>query len=606
MIGFQNPLGALALVAVGVLVALYLRDRRHGIVPVGSLFLWRQVPARALARQRLRADALFLLRLGLLLALIAGLLRPYLEGAALPARTRALLLVLDVSASMRAREPDGTRFELARRRAGELVGELVGVEDVMLVTAAERPHVVLRWTADHARVRSRLETLEPLDVPGTLAPAVRLALAAARARPGTRVAVLTDLPPTASGCEEDERARLDWIQVGQTDDNLAIASLVVERPLFRPLAEATATLVVRNYGHVLRHAVLEASVEGMLWSRQEIAVQPSASDRFVLTRPPRTGLVQAALTVDDALAVDNEALGWVDPDQPLDLLVVSDAYEPAASLTAVAAAVPGSRVRRVSPASFYAGNAGPSVVVFDRVEPAGAKRVAHALFVAPPPGSRVCDSAASITGAAVVDWAVDHPALDGLAGLESLELPRVQALAARPWAEPVVLAAARGRAFPILLAGRHDGRRIACLGAELTEPLAASDRVPLLLLTLATLHWLGGADGGPVRVETGVPARLPEPGLGGNDDLVVTDDPPTVVARRAGIYRLGGRLVLANFFDERESDIGRSGSSEIRATRQDALPPAGNARREIGWWLYLLAAVLLVVEWVVWRRRVAA
>ena len=74
----------------------------------------------------------------------------------------------------------------------------------MLVTAGAHARVVIPWTADHARMQDRLETLEPLDTPTDLAPAVELALSAAADRPGASVAVFTDLPPQ----ESDSRPRI--------------------------------------------------------------------------------------------------------------------------------------------------------------------------------------------------------------------------------------------------------------------------------------------------------------------------------------------------------------------------------------------------------------
>src|SRR5207253_432387 len=135
-VGILNPTGALALLAVGALVVLYLWDRRRRVVPVATLFLWRQIPARALERRRFRPDLLFLAQLAILLALLGGYLRPFVEQAT-PAGDRVrLLVVLDTSASMQAREVGGTRFELVRRRARTLVAQLIGGDEVMLVAAA--------------------------------------------------------------------------------------------------------------------------------------------------------------------------------------------------------------------------------------------------------------------------------------------------------------------------------------------------------------------------------------------------------------------------------------------------------------------------------------
>ncbi len=604
-LGLANPAGAVALIAVGVLVALWLHDRRRRVIPVGTLFLWKQVPPSDLERRRFRPDLLFVLQLALLLALIAGFLRPYVEGgerSAVPAR---LCLVVDVSASMQAREDGSTRLEIARRRADALVAALGSGEEVMLVAAAERAHVVLRWTTDHPRVRERLAALEPLDTPTNLAPALGLALAEARARPSTRVAVLSDLPPEASGVARDALTSVDWVQVGRSDDNVAIASLLVAEPPFGGTRDATATVVVRNYAHAARRAALVATVDGESWARRDLALAARASAQVVLAAPPRPGPLVVTLLADDALAVDNRAVGWIGAPAPLDLLLVTESRELGADFDALAAAIPGSRVEVVNRARYAeAPPVGHRVALFDAFVPAKGPPGA-ALYVAPPPGNPICPSAEAIERAVVIDWDDAHPALAGLRALESFDAVWAHPLAVPSWAVPIVFAGTRQGAFPLLLAGEHAGRRVACLGAELVTPLASSDRLPLLVLALGALRWLAEPLAATaLAVETGVPVVAA--GASGAVDrpgLRIAGDPAVLLAERVGSYRVGERVVLANLFDERESDIGRDGDREWPASTPAAVAPIGGTNHEFGWWLYLTGAALLGIEWLAWLGR---
>ena len=113
-IGFANPAGLFTLAAVAVLIALHLYDRRRRVVPVATMFLWKRIAAEPLQRQRFRPDALFLLQLLIVAALIAGYLRPFVETSAPGSSGAPLIVVVDTSASMQARERGGTRFDLAR------------------------------------------------------------------------------------------------------------------------------------------------------------------------------------------------------------------------------------------------------------------------------------------------------------------------------------------------------------------------------------------------------------------------------------------------------------------------------------------------------------
>ncbi len=605
-----NPAGAFLFAAVGILIALHLYERRHRTIPVASLLLWRQVPPHALERRRFRPDFLFALQLVLLLALIAGSLRPYLEADAAAVAGMPLVVVLDASASMQTREDGGTRFELARQRVGRALVDRTDADETMLLLAAERPHVALRWTRDRSDARRRLETLEPVDTPTNLAAALELAREQAAARAPARILVVTDLPPEASGIGADALAAADYVQIGRRDDNLAIASVAIARTPFGAATDSTATVVVRNYGSSARRTVVSARVNDQPWARRELVLGARTSEHLLLTRPPAAGVLAVTLAGGDALPVDDRALAWIPPDQPLDLLLVSDSRELAAAFREVAAVVAGSRVEVVDRARYADGPAeGSRVVLFDRFVPSAQPPDRNVLYVAPPPGNPVCPSTGVEEGTRVIDWEPDHPLLAGLDTLQAVTAGRTSLLLEPDWGRQIVRAASRSAAYPFLVTGERDGRRVACLAAELAAPLTSSDRLPLLVLTLGTLRWLGEPHVQQVAtIVTGSPT-LPGPGFSGPVDgpgLRIAGDPPVLLAERAGRYRIGAgpdaRLVLATFVDDRESDVGRDGGGEWPATKHAPSPPQP-APREIGWWLYLTAALLLALEWGVWERR---
>jgi hypothetical protein len=314
-----QPNGLAALLAVAVLIVLYLYDRRRRRIPVGTLFLWEQVTSATDDRRRWRPDALFLAQLAVVLALVATYVQPMLEAPPTPGGGVPLVLVLDVSASMQTVERDDSRFEIARRRALARVDASDAAGDVMVVSAGSRPAVALPWTRDRARVRAALESLAALDTPGELAPAVALARSVAAERPGARVAVLTDLPPEASGVDADTRARCDWVQVGRTDDNVAVAGVTVTVPPFHGIRDAGATIDVRNYGPTTREVRLAADVGGMPWARRTLTLAPRATEHVLLAVPPRAGVLEVHLATGDALAVDDRLAAWIPPGTPLDL-----------------------------------------------------------------------------------------------------------------------------------------------------------------------------------------------------------------------------------------------------------------------------------------------
>jgi Aerotolerance regulator N-terminal/von Willebrand factor type A domain len=599
--GFANPWGALALATLGVLLWLHRRDRRRGVVTVSSLFLWRRVPAAPLERRRrLRIDPLLVARLAAMLALVATFVRPWVAGTAARVEAPAHVVVLDLSASMRTRERDGTRFDAARARAAALAD---AGGDTMLLVAGVRPRVALRWSADPMLVRRALETLEPLDLAAGLDAAVALALGEAGARPGTAVVVLTDEPPTASALGADELARVDWVQLGRSDDNAGIAALTVGAQALSELADTSATIEVRNWAHIPRTVRLDVRVGDRPWAERTLELPARGAATVRLDHPPAAGTLVARLDGGDAFAADDVARAWVPTRAPLDVLVVSDAP---GALVELVRAVRGARVTTSTVAAYGGGGAAAGrVVVFDGVVPV-AEPSTPALYVAPPPGSPRCGTSARVRDAAVIDWDDGHPLLRGLGSLASLVVAGASALADVPWGTAVAHAAADTRAFPFLLAGELDGRRTACLAAGPSSPIASTDQMSLVVLTLATLGWLQeGATAGataPLVVRTGEVVPAPR---GDADDasVRVAGEPPVLTVERVGAFHVGGRLVLASLLDPRESDVGRDGPNEWPASVAVGGAAGPRDAREIAGPLAALAAVLLALEWAVWLGR---
>src|SRR5207237_1056150 len=196
-------------------------------------------------------------------------------GLANPAGALALgavgvLIVLHLYGRRRRAVPVGTLF-LWQRVPAEPLDRRRFRPDLLF---ALQLGLLLALIAGHPRAQDRLEALEPLDTPTNLVAALELALGERRARPETQVAVLTDLPREASGVARAELAYVDWVQIGRSDDNVAITGLSVDAPPFHPAGDATATVLVRNYAHVERRVVLEARVGTETWARRELVLAP--------------------------------------------------------------------------------------------------------------------------------------------------------------------------------------------------------------------------------------------------------------------------------------------------------------------------------------------
>jgi hypothetical protein len=613
--GFVEPLALIFATLYGVLVLFYLRERwrRREVVP--SLLLYKALHQDTVRGRRFAPDLLFFLRLLVLTTLIGALARPFVSGDLdTGAGATRRILVLDVSASMQTREALGTRFSRAREHAGELVAEASANTEIMLIQGGRTPEIAVGFTRDRARVLRALRDAVPTDTGGDIVLAVHLAQNARKLSDvPTAIHVLTDVPRTA--LPASLRNNVDVVQVGQNDDNAGIETLQISQGRFQGPLGAHAYVVVENFAHRERHGVLTVRLDEAVVHRKGFTLPPRASQGSMLREFPRAGRVTARLDGNDALAADDVASAWIRPVRPVDLLLVSPPSPLIAELREVAEASPALRLQVVHPDDP---RPQADVVIYHGFVPPEWGN-AHALFLYPPAGSTLLPVAGDAEAVEVLDWNERHPALRGLQPLTALPLRRTRIVNAPSWMETLLSSRSPQREFPLALAGERNGRRFACITFDVAaERLLAPDNVDLLLLFMSLLSWLS-PEGHPTlvvgtgevtRVDTlfprGASLQVQDPR---GSKLELSPDAPFLEPMFVGEYRVtsnGNRAsVFANFFDPRESDIGRATADAVPAPAESATPGPPQARRglrDFAVWLYALAAFLLLAEWMVSER----
>jgi hypothetical protein len=207
-LAFGNPalLWGVAAALVPLAIHLFFR-RRPRPTPFPAIEFILRAKRETQRRLKLRRVLLFAARTALLLAAALALAKPRLERearAAAPAAPRgpaATALVLDASASMRARAGGRPLFERARDDLGEALAGLAGEEPVTLVVCDGRPPAAAPPTWDRAPVRGQLDDAEPSFAHADLGACVAAAASALAdetvAGLGKRIVVATDLAATA-------------------------------------------------------------------------------------------------------------------------------------------------------------------------------------------------------------------------------------------------------------------------------------------------------------------------------------------------------------------------------------------------------------------------
>jgi Ca-activated chloride channel homolog len=205
---FASPLVLLSIAALPVLVATYawLRRRpgRYSARFPGVPVLAGVVAATPLWRRHLPAAVAALA----LVALALALARPHAT-VAVPVERASVVLVTDVSRSMRATDVEPSRMEAARGAAEAFLDGIPAELRVGAVAFSTTPRAVLRPSHDRQRVRAHLASLHADGSTATgdgLAEALRLLESEDNRRPPAAVVLLSD-GKTTSGRDPVEVAR---------------------------------------------------------------------------------------------------------------------------------------------------------------------------------------------------------------------------------------------------------------------------------------------------------------------------------------------------------------------------------------------------------------
>jgi len=609
---FLTPF-ALAFFALSVpLVLLYFLKVRRRDRTVSSLLLWHtSVRDREASTffQRLHRDPLLILQLLALLALALALARPV--ATVMGQGARKVVVVLDTSASMKARDISPSRFEAARAGAASLVRGLGEGAEVMVIEAGVQPKVTAALARDRDRALAAIGAAQPHDIPTRVQEAVRTARALVAAEPRAEIHVFTDGAFTLPQSADIADPRVRWIGVGRGGQNVAITSLSIRKNYYGAFDyQAFVSLV--NYSPEQQTFSFRLEIDGKSIAEKDVTLEPNVRRSVVLPFSHNGGgTVTARLKVDDDLSVDNVAYAVLPPPRKIAVLLVSPGN---LFLEKALKTDPQVALEVRTPDQYQGGMADADVVVLDSVTPprAGAGRF---IFVNVVPPDVPLEVLGRLERPTIMDWDRSHPVMRHV---EFAKVTMEDAMRIRPLAagRPVVEAVGG----PLIYALEERDRKALFVGFDLFKtdfPL----RIAFPLVLSNTLRWLhpAGLDQASFQFATGQPILLPAP-HGVTTVTVTTPGGRTVQGRvtrgmvsftetdETGIYTLatsrGETKVAVNLADADESNLAPHALPVASAQGPAAAPVP--VQRELWPFFVILALLILLVEGALYWRRQSA
>ncbi len=605
---FVAPL-ALALGFLSVpLVLLYLLKPKREEMPVPSTFLWQQALEEVQANapwQKLRRNLLLLLQLLILAALVLALARPLIRSADVPGGD--LVLMLDTSGSMAARDIAPSRFEQAKERVRELVANKGAGRRIALISAGPTPRLLAGPTTDAGVVDRALAGLSQPYGESSLHDAAILARAIAGRLQEPTVVLVGDGGPV-----QEEPAPLPYPVRFESVRGESANSAVLSVSARSGVAGRELWVSLGNYGPA-RKGRLSLNVDDKLVDAVEVDLPANGASGVSLSDIPSGGVIEVRLTTDGALRpeVDNALLaddaGWfVDSEGPPTRVLL--AGEESRFLERALSLVGGLDVEKAPTGAAI--KAGYDVYILNGELPSTLPQ--GNLLLLAPPDSPLLPVTGEEEGLAITKQSQDSLLLR-FADLTQVSAGRAKRLSPPPWME--VLASSGD--VPLLVAGEENGRRVAALAfAPEDSDLPLQVAFPILVDNLMRYLKPRGVTTVSGAVSPGAVVLVPPSAQraptivrrpDGQSTQVVGASTTYADTAQPGMYEVhsGDRLVsrfFVNAGSERESNVTAFAPTPLKQSGAVQGEAPRSAGRERWWPLVALALGVLLLEWWLYSR----
>lgn len=338
---------ALALLVIALpITVLYILKLRMRQVHVSSDLFWQQIvqarPPRSFWN-RFRHPLSWLTQILMLLAIVAAAADPrWLSNAP----QHKLVIILDTSASMQAREASGQRLTLATDRARQIINALAPGSQAAIIASDLYPRIVCGMTDHIPDLLRAISKVQPSAAPGRPDLAVNAASQMLGNPNSGSILLLTDAcfdKATLNG-----RPELTIESIADNLPNVGITECQALRNSDDPLS-AELLVSIRNASPLFAAASLELRLAGKLSNVTRVTLAPGENSSRTFPRiGPAGGIWQAQLKGIRFSAEANPA----EP-APNTAPEIADALELDNSAVAVLPDAPRQKVLLVSPGNLF-------------------------------------------------------------------------------------------------------------------------------------------------------------------------------------------------------------------------------------------------------------
>ena len=296
---FQRPHGLWALTAVAVFIILYLRRSKPQDKVIPSLMFMVQDNKRSRQYsffQKLLTNLLFLLQLLCILGLALVAAAPFVK-LKYDVTLENTVIILDISASMQAKEKGVSRFDKAVELAKK---SLSGKNSIIMV---ENTPLIVLEDEDTNIALDVLSKIRPKATTTNLGDSLLLAKDILGERPG-RIVVFSDFLSTegpdiavVKAALSSEDKLVDFVDVSNKAQNVGITKLEVTK--------YNTKVYVKNFNNLAKERTIKITKDGKTITQAKVVIAPNSVENFVFDTP--AGISKVEIEPRDDLDVDDTA-----------------------------------------------------------------------------------------------------------------------------------------------------------------------------------------------------------------------------------------------------------------------------------------------------------
>ncbi|MCX6596836.1 MAG: VWA domain-containing protein [Acidobacteria bacterium] len=591
----------------GIVSALYLLDRTRHKHRVATLRFWTHsdAPSEMQHRRKIQQPWSLLLQILSLLCLLLALAQ--LRWGSPFQRTRDHVLILDTSAIMNARVPQGRLMDQSRVAAKAWLKAVPKGDRVMLVRADTLSTAATAFESNLAVVDEAISLTQPAAGSLRMGDALRFAKQAQQVQ-DHRAGEIVYAGAGRIGDEDDGFANsvtnLRVLPVKGTVENVGLRKIGLRRsPNDEKVWEVYGT--VRNDGARLRLVPVVVLFGGGLVGQRQLTIAPNSEQSFALDlRTQAAGLLETRIQVNDNFPDDDRAVIEIPTQNAVKVAVYSNEPE---LLKPVFSGHPRFDTS-YRPTAEYSPTTDAAVVVLDRFAAAPPTKAA-AIWINPPRNGTPIAVTATKQGATLTRWRNDNAIGAGL-HTRDIKLDEVSLFTTKP--EDLVIAEVSGGAAAL---ARPSARLVALGFHPMRSALKFELATPLLFANI--LRWLSpevflrwelnaGSAGGQTLTLDSVPA----PGT-----VKVTMDggravPFTIEGQTLRFFSGAPGVVRVN--DGKQEHVYSLTLPDVASGTWKAPPKAvtgvpvalesSPVARDLWQWLALLGGAGLIAEWILFGR----